>query len=108
MQRAVFITGADTGIGEATALYLDQNDYRVIAGVLSEQQAVKLRAKASANLTTLVLDITDPNSIQTAQTKLTELLDEQGLFALYNNAGIALGAPFEFIPLPYLRKIFEV
>ncbi len=45
--RTVVITGASTGIGEASALLLDKLGFYVFAGVRQENDAEKLKQKAS-------------------------------------------------------------
>ena len=58
-QGAVVITGASTGIGRATALFLDRNGFQVFAGVRRDADAESLRKEASQNLHPLQLDVVD-------------------------------------------------
>ena len=64
--RAVLITGASQGIGEATALHLDSLGFRVFAGVRSDSDGHALRRKGSPSLTPVILDVTDAGAIQSA------------------------------------------
>jgi NAD(P)-dependent dehydrogenase (short-subunit alcohol dehydrogenase family) len=105
---AVVITGASTGIGEACALYLDQHGFQVFAGVRKSADGEALRAKASANLTPLFIDVTDPAQIAAAVQTVAKAVASAGLGGLINNAGIALGGPLEFLPLSELRRQFEI
>lgn len=105
---AVVITGASTGIGEACAVLLDGRGYRVFAGVHRDEDGAALRAKASERLTPVLLDVTDEASVAAAAEVVRAALGEDGLAGLVNNAGIAVAAPLEFIPLDALRQQLEV
>lgn len=105
---AVVITGASTGIGRATALYLDDKGFRVFAGVRRDTDAESLRKEASDRLHTLYVDVVDGASLEAAQKTVRDLLGERGLRGLVNNAGIAIAGPFEFLDLEELRRQLEV
>jgi NAD(P)-dependent dehydrogenase (short-subunit alcohol dehydrogenase family) len=106
--RSILITGASTGIGEACALEFDRRNWRVLAGVRSEEAGRRLREQASPRLSTLHLDVTDSESLTAAIHQATEMLGNAGLDGLVNNAGIVVAGPMELIPLAELRKQFEV
>jgi len=108
MQKAILITGASRGIGRASALLLDKLGYRVFAGVRKEEDGEELKKKSGGNLIPVILEITDENSIKQAVQKISGSLDEQSLFALVNNAGIAVVGPLEFMPVDRIREQFEV
>ena len=105
---AILVTGASSGLGRACALKLDQAGYKVFAGVRSESDAEKLTYLASTRLTPVLLDITNEASIAATASKVAEEVGEVGLVGLVNNAGIAVPAPLEEIPLAELRRQFEV
>ncbi len=106
--KAVVVTGASTGIGEACALRLDNMGYIVFAGVRKEADAQALRQKSSSRLTPLMLDVTDAGSIAAAARSVGEARDGAGISGLVNNAGIAIGSPMEFVPIDDLRRQLEV
>ena len=105
---AVLVTGASSGIGRASALKLDQAGYRVFAGVRQESDAQWLRQQASLLLTPVLLDVTNETLIAATVSQVAEAVDDTGLIGLVNNAGIAVPAPLEVIPLEALRRQFEV
>jgi NAD(P)-dependent dehydrogenase (short-subunit alcohol dehydrogenase family) len=98
----VVVTGASTGIGEATARHLAGLGFEVLAGVRKDADAE--RVGQIAGVEALKLDITDSASIAAA----AERIGDGGLYGLVNNAGIAVAAPMEFIPLDELRRQIEV
>ena len=104
----VVITGASTGIGRATALLLDREGFTVFAGVRKDADADLLRKDASARLTALKLDVIDPGQIRAAVEQVEKAVGEAGVQGLFNNAGIGLGGPLEFLELDELRLSFEV
>jgi NAD(P)-dependent dehydrogenase (short-subunit alcohol dehydrogenase family) len=108
MSRSVVITGASTGIGRACALHLDQQGFRVFAGVRKTEDGIALAAQASPNLTPVRLDVADAGSLQAACEQITASLDGSGLDGLVNNAGIAVVGPLEFLPLDEFRRQMEV
>jgi NAD(P)-dependent dehydrogenase (short-subunit alcohol dehydrogenase family) len=105
---AVVVTGASTGIGEATALHLDRLGFSVYAGVRREEAAARLRGRGSARLRPLFLDVTDGAAIGAAVQVVGRATGEAGLAGLVNNAGVAVGGPLEFLPLEAFRRQLEV
>jgi NAD(P)-dependent dehydrogenase (short-subunit alcohol dehydrogenase family) len=108
MRGSVVISGASTGIGRAIALDLDARGYRVFAGVRRQGDGDALRGDASEQLSPLMLDVADADSIAAAAAQVEAALDGAGLDGVINNAGIGMGGIEEFIDLDDLRRLFEV
>jgi len=108
MNRAVVITGASSGIGKASALYLAGRGYRVFAGVRSPESAQELRAAGVPLLAPVTIDVTDGDSVLRAAETVGARVGPSGLYALVNNAGVGLGGPIEYLPLERFREPFEV
>lgn len=106
--KTVLITGAASGIGKACTLQLDQLGFKVFAGVRKLEDGEELKQLTSERLTPLLIDLTDNKTISAACETVTHLVENQGLYGLVNNAGIAVGSPVEFIPLEDLRYQLEV
>jgi NAD(P)-dependent dehydrogenase (short-subunit alcohol dehydrogenase family) len=98
--RAVLVTGASSGIGHASALRLAASGWRVFGGVRSEEDAERLREQG---VEPLQLDVTDSAAIAAA----AEVVGGE-LHGLVDNAGIAIAAPLELVPLDELRRQLEV
>lgn len=105
---AVLITGASSGMGKATALLLDQEGYTVFAGVRKERDAQMLKQQASDRLIPIFLEVTDASSIAAAASLVSDKVGEAGLVGLVNCAGIGVTAPLELVPIPELRRQFEI
>ena len=102
--RSVLITGASSGIGEASALRLARAGWRVFAGVRAAADGDRLRAAGGELLEPLTIDVTEPTTIAAA----AKALGDEPLDGLVNNAGTALAMPLEFLPLDQLRRQLEV
>ena len=107
-RKAVVITGASTGIGNACALHLDKKGFQVFAGVRKQADAVALQEQASERLTQVYLDVTKSASIASAAEVVATAVGDAGLAGLINNAGIAVGGPLEFLPTDALRRQLEI
>src|SRR3954462_5320433 len=105
---AVVVTGASTGIGRATALYLDKQGYRVFAGVRKKADAKALAADGSDQLPPITIDVTKERSIKSAKDKVQRAVGKDGLVGLVNNAGVGDGGPVETMDLDILRNVLEV
>jgi NAD(P)-dependent dehydrogenase (short-subunit alcohol dehydrogenase family) len=106
-QGAVVVTGASTGIGRATAERLAAAGMQVFAGVRKQKDAEALRS-ASPQITPLIIDVTDGETVQAAAQAVGAAVGEKGLAGVVCNAGISGGAPAEFLPLDDLRRMLEV
>ncbi len=106
--KSIFITGSARGIGKASALLLDSLGYKVFAGVRREQDAAEIKSKASNNLVPVIMEISDKDSINMGARYIESIVEDRGLYALVNNAGIVVAGPLEFIPLDLVRRQLEV
>ena len=106
-EPVVVISGASTGIGRATALLLDEQGFRVVAGVRRQEDGEALRILGE-RIDPVTLDVTDQASIDAAATRVAEMVHDSRLAAVVNNAGIGLGGPVEFTSIDDWRRQFEV
>src|SRR5215210_5850427 len=97
----VVVTGASSGIGEATARHLAQLGFEVRAGVRKPEDGERLRGD---RITPLMLDVTDAGSIEVAR----DQLGGRPLAGLVNNAGVAVSSPLEHVPIDELRRQLEI
>src|SRR3954447_18741885 len=106
MEGGVLVTGASTGIGEATALQLQKAGFRVFAGVRKPEDGDRLRA---AGVTVIQpLDVTKPEDVAAAVDTVEQALNGAPLRGIVNNAGIGIGGPLEALDLDDFRRTIEV
>ncbi|KAL4685605.1 hypothetical protein H8959_001202 [Pygathrix nigripes] len=110
-QKAVLVTGGDCGLGHALCKYLDELGFTVFAGVLNENGpgAEELRRTCSPRLSVLQMDVTKPVQIKDAYSKVAAMLQDRGLWAVVNNAGV-LGFPSdgELLPMTDYKQCMAV
>ncbi|XP_003495176.1 estradiol 17-beta-dehydrogenase 2 [Cricetulus griseus] len=110
-QKAVLVTGADSGFGHALVKHLDKLGFTVFAGVLDAKGsgAEELRKTCSDRLSVLQMDVTKLEQIEDAHSKVMEKTQDKGLWALVNNAGIFhFPIDGELIPMTSYRKCMAV
>lgn len=127
---AVFITGADSGMGNVSAVHLAQIGYDVYAGCyafeaskkqLAEQMKTKMPTSgqvdsgtepitAAGSLTCVALDVTKEASIDAAYETVKAAMDAKGqkLISIINCAGVGYNGPIEYMPLKMYREQMEV
>ena len=98
----IFVTGASSGIGKATALRFQAEGWTVIA-TMRDPSGSDLAALD--NMLVTRLDVTDPASITAA---VTEAIDRFGAIdVLLNNAGYGAYGPLEAFSTDRIRRQFD-
>jgi len=96
MNKIVFVTGATSGIGQATAHRFASNGYNIIlAGRRSDrlnETAVEIQNKYKVNTLALELDVRDRQAVMESVSQLEDKWAEINI--LVNNAGLASGLDF--------------
>jgi len=107
--KSVVVTGASTGLGRVAAAHLASLGYRVFAGVRTESSAAELSQTplSRGEIIPVLMDVTDANSIARAGQLIAHGCSTTGLWAVVNNAGIAIGGPLECVPMDLLRTQLE-
>jgi NAD(P)-dependent dehydrogenase (short-subunit alcohol dehydrogenase family) len=90
MPQTVFITGASTGIGRATAIYFRDHGWNVAATM---RQPADHPGLASERVKTIALDVTDSQTIRPALDAALAAFGQVDV--LVNNAGYGTFGPFE-------------
>lgn len=107
--KYVFITGCDSGFGSLLARQLDLRGLRVLAACLTEKGAELLKSQTSDRLETVILDVTNTESIAAATQWVKEHTGDRGLWGLVNNAGVSTPtAPNEWLTKQDFMKILNV
>lgn len=102
--KTIFITGASTGLGKATAMLFHSKGWNVIATMRSPEKENELNKLP--NTLVLPLDVTDTQSIDKAVAEGLKLFGT--IDVLVNNAGYGLIGVFESATAEQIRKQYEV
>src|SRR5438093_940068 len=106
--RAVLVTGASSGLGLETSVYLAERGFRVFATMRDPGRRGDLDAEAArrrASVEVVRLDVTDPASVRSAVATVVERAG--GIYALVNNAGIQLRGYFEDLAPREIQDVFD-
>ncbi len=106
-KQSILITGASSGIGKATALYLDQLGYKVYTGVRKDSDKQQMIREGSNKLIPVILDVTNMDSITTTVNTISED-KEYPLYGLVNNAGAGISGVLEATPIEEFRNLLEI
>ncbi|NMV37117.1 SDR family oxidoreductase [Ralstonia insidiosa] len=103
-RRVVFVTGASSGLGKATVSHFLSKGWSVVATARDPRNLPV--GSASDNLVSLRLDLSDPDSIQSAVMQAEDRFGH--IDVLINNAGSGLAGPLEAMDASMLQKHFEI
>jgi NAD(P)-dependent dehydrogenase (short-subunit alcohol dehydrogenase family) len=92
MKKTIFITGASSGMGKATAKLFQSNGWNVIATMRNPDKETELNQLD--NVTVLPLDVTSLEQITSAVEKATSI---DAIDVVFNNAGYGLMGALEAI-----------
>lgn len=104
-QELVIVTGTSSGIGRATAEQLAAEGFHVLAGVRRQEDADKIKRK---NIEPVIVDVTNIDTLKALAERVEQDPLGRPLRAVVNNAGIAVNAPLEMVPLDEFRRQIEV
>ena len=90
MAKTIFITGASSGLGKATAVLFANKGWNVIATMRKPEAETELQKLPT--VTVLPLDVTSLEQIQTTVRRVT---DNSDVDVVFNNAGYGMVGPLE-------------
>ncbi|CAB3396733.1 unnamed protein product [Caenorhabditis bovis] len=110
VEKAVLITGCDTGFGNELAKKCARNGFTVFAGCLTQKGAEKLKAEVGeSNLHVVDLDVSSDESVARAHEYVKKNLGSKVLWGIVNNAGIfSCYGPDDWCTLDDYKKSVEV
>jgi NAD(P)-dependent dehydrogenase (short-subunit alcohol dehydrogenase family) len=101
--NTVLITGASSGIGEASAEYFLQQGWKVCATARSPEKLGSWSERSE--VIRLALDVTSQDSIRSAVAESIRLAGK--IDVVVNNAGVGLAGPLEAIPVDEIEGHFQ-
>ena len=101
------VTGANSGLGRATALLLAQKGHKVYAGMRDLQKGSKLLELAKDyDLSAIEIDVSDDESVLACAKEIDGHGDRVDV--LVNNAGVALNSVTEDIDIEKAKEVMDV
>ena len=89
-------------------MYLANAGMSVFAGIRKQQDGARLEEDGRGRIQSVLLDVTDDESIEIARRVVERAVGGSGLGGLVNNAGIGGFGPLEHITRQELEQMFEV
>lgn len=88
--KSIFVTGASSGLGRATAKLFASKGWKVIASMRNPDKESEL--PKISGITCMSLDVTNPPEIETVAERVVR---SGGVDVVFNNAGYGLAGPLE-------------
>lgn len=102
MSKTIFITGASSGLGKATAKLFAAKGWNVLATM--RQPAKETELTQLANVTVLPLDVTRPEQVSET---IQSALKSRDVDVVFNNAGYGLAGPMDATDDARITRLFE-
>ena len=106
-KKTALVTGAGTGLGQATAIMLVEKGWRVFGTMIPSQSPDVMERYG---ITPIVVDLTDTSDIKKMYERIDKEVGDDGLAALVNVAGLAgvAGGIIEGVSEDRIRALFEM
>jgi NAD(P)-dependent dehydrogenase (short-subunit alcohol dehydrogenase family) len=105
--KRIFITGAGSGIGKATAVLFHQAGWRIGASDSSQPALDSLASQLAERCSIYCVDVREKSDLEAALAAFCVESDGQ-LDIMFNNAGIAIGGYFEDLPFEKTRDMIDI
>lgn len=106
-QKSIFITGAASGIGRATAELFHEKGWFVGCHDIDTDALEDLRQELGERCLTAYLDVRDRQAFDAAMAAFSERTDGH-LDIMFNNAGITVGGYFDEMPFDKIMDIVNI
>ena len=107
--KVVIVTGASSGIGEATAMEFAQNGSKVVLAARTEDRLIESVRKIlefNSNVFYVVTDVSNEKDCKELIDKTVERFG--GIDILVNNAGLSMKALFPDVKMEVLHRLMDV
>lgn len=106
--KAVFITGCDSGFGLLTAKYLAAEGFKIFAACLNDKSDGAKELGLIKNVHIIKCDVTKDEDIQNAKKYVDENLENSDLWAIVNNAGVGFPGGVEWTPIETYKITMDI
>jgi short-subunit dehydrogenase len=107
--KVVIITGASSGIGEATAREFARNGSRVVLAARSEEKLIRITKEIKSGGGEACYVVTDVSQEGECSRLIDAAIAKYGTInILVNNAGVSMRAIFEEVDLKVLHRLMDV
>lgn len=103
MEKTVLVTGASSGIGKATAIYLAQNGYRVYGAARRTEKMEELKTHG---IKPIALDVTKEESMVACVQQISA--EAGSIDVLVNCAGLGSYGALEDVPMAEAKNQMEI
>ena len=105
--KRIFITGAGSGIGKATAVLFHQAGWHIGGSDSSQLALDSLASQLAERCSIYCVDVREKSDLEAALSAFCVESDGQ-LDIMFNNAGIAVGGYFEDLPFEKTRDMIDI
>lgn len=106
MHKPILVTGASSGIGEASAVHLAHKGFMVFAAARRIKELNSLSALGDGRIHPITMDVTNRESISAAMSEIASV-SSSPLYGLVNNAGVSVTGPIEHVSMDEWRRQFD-
>lgn len=108
--KSVLVTGSNRGVGLEFIKQLSGKTQHLFAACRDPENAVELKklVETNSNIVVLELDVTKEDEITSAVNNITEVVGDQGLNCLINNAGVLKRDDLDSVSAELLTATYAV
>ena len=96
-KKYILITGISSGIGLDACRFLIEKGFTIIGTVRKQEDKTHLLGRFPSNLHVLIYDVRDFEAIERSVSQVRDILGDNKLYGLINNAGIAVPGPLSHL-----------
>ena len=104
----ILITGTSTGIGYSLAKVFINQGYRVFGSVRKKEDAERLKKEFSEQFHPLIFDVTDHDAVAASVSEVKNVIKDEGLACLINNAGVAISGTIIHTSIKDFQHQFDI
>ncbi len=104
----ILITGTSTGIGYSLVKVFINHGYRVFGSVRKKEDAERLKKEFGEQFHHLIFDVTDHDTVAASVSEVKNVIKDEGLACLINNAGVAISGTIIHTSIKDFQHQFDI